>query len=221
MEYLDILLSIDQSEFLKGTKFNEEDITVTNFKKGDIIYDEINGVSSIALIHKGEVSVLFTGDDDKKITINTLKPGSCFGISNLLFKHKLDTTLECKGDVTIIYIPKEIVVKAMESDAKLAMRYGAHCNEKISFLLGKIEFFTIHNAREKFIKYLLDNKNGDGIVSLSSTRENLALDIGISRAALYRELKHFQELSFISLNKASILINNESELYNILNQYNK
>ncbi len=183
MEYLDIMTSIDQSQFLSGANFKPETVTIKNFKKGDIVLDELDGVPSIALIHSGDVFVCFISEDNKKTIVNTLSAGSCFGISNLLFNHKLDTTLECKNDVTIIYIPKKEVVKAMENDAKLAMKYGAHCNEKISFLLKKIEFFTIQSAREKFIKFLLNNKNEKNIVDLGGKREEIALKIGISRAA--------------------------------------
>ncbi len=216
MEYLDIMTSIDQSEFLSGTSFKPEAVTVKDFKKGDVIFDEVNSVPSIALIHSGEVFVCFMNEDNKKTIVNTLSQGSCFGISNLLFNHKLDTTLECKTDVTIIYIPKKEVVKAMENDAKLAMRYGAHCNEKISFLIKKIEFFTIQSAREKFIKFLLSNKNDDNTINLGIKREEIALKIGISRAALYREIKHLQNQNAIILTKSDIKICDEEILHSIL-----
>ncbi len=213
MNYIEILVSIDQSEFLSGVKFKEDDVTVVNFKKGDIVYDELNGVSSIALIHSGEVQVLIDNDDKKPTIVNTLRQGSCFGISNLLFNHKLDTILKCKTDTIILYIPKEVVRMAMSKDASLAMRYGAHCNEKISFLIKKLEFFTLQSAREKLIKFLTENKNEDNKIFLDSTKDNLASNIGISRAGLYRELSHFQKIGAIAFSKSEILIKDESLFY--------
>ncbi len=212
MDYLEIMLSIDQSQFLAGVKFQETDVTVVDFKKGDIIYDEINNIPAIALIHSGEVNVLLDNDDKKSTVVNTLKAGSCFGISNLLFHHKLDTNLKCKTDTTIIYIPKEIVRAEMAKDAKLAMRYGAFCNEKINFLIKKLEFFTLQSAREKLIAFLMENKDENGIVPLESTKENLAASINISRAGLYRELSRLQHLGAVNLNKTDIHIKDEALL---------
>ncbi len=218
MEISEIKASIEQSTFLSGYSFLSENALVRHYEKGCIVYDEVDGMPCVALIHTGEVAVLFACADGREIHLNTLKRGHCFGVSNLLCAQELCSTLQCKTAVTIIYIAKNTVVQTMEKSASLAMRYAGHCNEKINFLIHRIELLTIQSSREKVIRHLLLQKNEENRVCFGCTKERLASYLGISRAAIYRELRFLQSKNLITLGKNAVFILDESALIQIIEQ---
>ncbi len=218
MDISEIKTSIEQSSFLSGYSFLAANALIRHYEKGCTVYDEADGIPCIALIHAGEVAVLFAGVDGREIHLNTLERGHCFGVSNLLCAQELCSTLQCKTAVSIIYIPKITVVREMEKSASLAMRYAGHCNEKINFLIHRIELLTIQSSREKVIRYLLLQQNQDNQVCFGCTRELLASYLGISRAALYREFRFLQSKNLITLGKSAVFILDESALIQIIKQ---
>ncbi len=187
-------------------------------KKGSVIDDRLEGIPCVVLIESGEIAVHVSGLDGKRTHLSTLSPGECFGISNLLSERELDTQLRCKTAATAIYIPKSLITNAMRQNPELAMRYAAHCNEKINFLIGRIEALTLQSASAKLASYLLRHQDNDNKHTLTTTRERFASYLGISRAALYREFSLLEEMGAIELSGRSIYIKDDETLKNIINK---
>ena len=80
----------------------------------------------------------------------------------------------------------------MEQDAGLSLRYAKLCNEKLQFLLRRIELLTMQSCRGRVIAHLLASQDLNGRVMLTGSREDLARQLGVSRAALFRELAALQ-----------------------------
>ncbi len=208
--------TIAKSVFLNGCGFLCESSFVLEHKKGSFVYDIIDGVSYVGLIAEGEVTVHLVADYGGETHLSTLLPEGCFGVSNLLCDRPLETTLRCKGLVKIIYIPKSEIISEMKKNPGLAMRYASHCNDKITFLLKRINSFTMQTGSKRLAKHLLQQGGNNTVVTLTTTREKFASYLGISRAALYRELAALESKGAVELNEKSIIIKDEQILANIL-----
>ena len=74
---------------------------------------------------------------------------------------------------------------------------AAVCSEKIQFLLKRIELLTMQSCRGRVIAFLLAHGKEGGEVIFRGSREDLARHLGVSRAALFRELAALQTMGAI------------------------
>lgn len=176
----------------------------------------------MVLVVKGKIEVYSIAMDGKEVLLSLLKEGDCFGISNLfLADTELPTVLMCATDAEVLLIPKHLLIEAMKANGELAIRYATVYNEKIQFLLQKIESLTMQSGKCKVAEYLLSHTNERDIAVLEHSKEHLASALGISRASLFRELSYFQNEDIISQEREGIRINNRSRLEAILHQSDK
>ncbi|MFI3177724.1 MAG: Crp/Fnr family transcriptional regulator [Eubacteriales bacterium] len=210
---------LTSNHIIGDAKISRDCMRVQEFEAGQEVLDHIDGIDCIGIIACGRVQVKAVSLDGKDIHLNTLEEGDCFGISNLLTMSALQTTLSSVDQTTILYIPKENLLTAMEEDANLAIRYAKYCNERIQFLLQRIEFLTVQTAKNKLILYLLAQSDDQGTISLECRREELANRFGISRAALFRELSYLQKEGVLQSTKGNLTIMNLAKLKELAREY--
>lgn len=204
------------SPFLAGASLPLERVTSKRFHAGQIISDRPGGVSSVGMIVSGQVEVYSVALDGKDVQLNTLTAGECFGVCNLLAGTELETVLRCGEDTEVLYIPKPALLACMERDAGLAMRYAVLCNRKLQFLLRRIELLTMQSCRGRLIAHLLERQDEKGMVRITGSREDLARRLGVSRAALFRELSALQSMGAVEVGGNSIRIENRPFLEELL-----
>ena len=185
------------SPFLAGASLPLEQVTSKRFRAGQIISDKPSGVSSVGMIVSGRVEVYSVALDGKDVQLNALTAGECFGVCNLMASAELETVLRCGEETEVLYIPKAVLLSCMEQDAGLAMRYAALCNRKLQFLLRRIELLTMQSCRGRVIAHLLAGQDRNGCVKPTGSREDLARQLGVSRAALFRELAALQSMGVL------------------------
>ena len=185
------------SPFLAGASLPLEQVTSKRFRAGQIISDKPSGVSSVGMIVSGRVEVYSVALDGKDVQLNALTAGECFGVCNLMASAELETVLRCGEETEVLYIPKAVLLSCMEQDAGLAMRYAALCNWKVQFLLRRIELLTMQSCRGRVIAHLLAGQDRNGCVKPTGSREDLARQLGVSRAALFRELAALQSMGVL------------------------
>lgn len=214
----EIQSTLEACPLLRGCGIAPEHMTARKFRCGQIISDRAEGRSSVGLVASGQVDVYSVAMDGRDVQLNVLEPGECFGISNLLSPADLETVLRCRTETVLLFLPKEILIAAMENDAALAMRYAAHCNQKIQFLIHRIELLTIQSCRGKVIEYLLSQKERDDMVRPNCSREDLARRLGVSRAALFRELSYLQGRGLLASEGSAIVLLDKTGLEQLLYQ---
>lgn len=94
--------------------------------------------------------------------------------------------------------------------------YAALCNRKIQFLLRRIELLTMQSCRGRLIAHLLEQQDEVGVVKITGSREDLARRLGVSRAALFRELSALQSMGTVSVDGNSITVEDRPLLEELL-----
>lgn len=216
MEQAVLQEKLTSSPFLAGASLPPEQVTAKGFRAGQIISDRPGGVSSVGMIVSGRVEVYSVALDGKDVQLNALTAGECFGVCNLLADTELETVLRCGEETEVLYIPKAVLLACMERDAGLAMRYAALCNRKLQFLLRRIELLTMQSCRGRLIAHLLERQDEKGVVRLAGSREDLARRLGVSRAALFRELSVLQSMGAVSVDGNSITVEDRPLLEELL-----
>lgn len=216
MSVCDLQKKLSCSPLLEGVPLREQDVLEKRFSAGQIIGDHLGEMPAVGLILSGRVEVYSVALDGKDVQLNTLAVGECFGISNLFSDMALETVLRCAEATRILYISKAALRSLMERDPALALRYADVCNRKIQFLLRRIELLTMQSCRGRVIAFLLARQDTQGVVQLSGSRENLACQLGVSRAALFRELSSLQAQGWIRAEGSRITVCSRTGLEELL-----
>ncbi|MDO4800362.1 MAG: Crp/Fnr family transcriptional regulator [Bacillota bacterium] len=182
---------------------------------GQLVSDEVGGIASVGIVRSGRIDVYSVAPDGRDVQLNSLYAGDCFGISNLLAEAELPTMLKCGEHAEVIYIAKARFQSLLRSDAQLALAYAELCNQKIQFLLRRIELLTIQSCRGKLIAFFLSQPDVAEIV-LHGSREDLAARIGVSRATLFRELSALQSMGLIHAEASVVRILDRDALEDLL-----
>ena len=195
------------SDLFKNTKICKDKVEF--YKKGQFISSKYCGI-----VLDGIIQVYSVSFDGCATLLSQLNKGDCFGISDLFSSDTLQTTLKCTEDCSILCVPKESILREINDNPEFALKMVKLYNQKIQFLLGRIEDLTIQSARKKLALYLINMSDDNGEIVFYS-REDIANYIGISRASLFRELLFFKKQNIISLsgNKLDILNKNSLILY--------
>lgn len=183
-----VAAAMDGSPFLHGIAFDPQAITVRHIVKGQQATDHEGRTPCVVLVARGTVDAYSTAIDGREVRLSTLGPGDAFGVCNLFAAHDLPTQLRSRDEGLLALLPKELVAQAILANPETARHYMLLCNEKIQFLIGRIEELTMQTARSKLLDYLMLHADKNGIVHLQGSREELAGHLGISRASLFREI---------------------------------
>ena len=211
--------AVAASPLFHGCKRYVDSMSVKVFRKGQIVSDRQMGQEILGLVVRGSVEVYSIAMDGREIMLSQLKRGDCFGIINLFTNTELPTVLKCGRDTTLLTIPKKKLLELMKNDKELTLRYACICNEKMQFLIKRIEFLTMQSGRNKLIQYLLMRPEQEGLIGLECSKESLASMLGISRASLFRELACLQERKLIDQEPGGIRIRNREQLETILYEW--
>ncbi len=90
--------------------------------------------------------------------------------------------------------PKNILLKELERDPKLARAFTARLAQQVMALRTRLEQRNILSARERLRHFLTLNLGADGqTVEFSGTLKELAADLGLTHETLYRTLADMEK----------------------------
>lgn len=189
-----------------GCEFDASALTVQSFKRGEAVGDTLDGEPVIGIIAKGQVGVFGISPGESEVSLSSLGAGEAFGISNLFTQNELETRLVCRERTDIVFVPKQAFLRMLAANPALAERYMTLLNGKIRFLIRRIALLTAHSGRAKLVDYLLTNADRHNTVQLGCSKEQLAKLLGMSRAALFRELAALSAAGLICVERSRITL---------------
>ncbi len=170
----------------------KEDGFIRRLRKGVLV----DGSSDYTIgILDGTINVMCQVADDKRIMISKLKAGDIFGISDLFISNEIMTVLECGENSELLMIRKDLFRKKLIENPEALEEYCRIMNSKIHFLIERIAGISAKSARSSIALAILN-----GSYKKYRTRDELASALGISRAALFRELSALTKEGIIQKN---------------------
>lgn len=167
---------------------------IVNYEKDRLIYSRNSFRRCLGIILDGTVRVLKENADGHYIIINTLGAGSIFGAAALYNDEKeYATELRVVEPCRIIFFTQRLISRGIERDHRLAENYIRYLSERILFLNRKIGFLTAGTAEQRLASFLADNLSESNFTELPLSMTQLASELNISRASLYRAVDSLVE----------------------------
>lgn len=166
-----------------------------SYSRGSVVFSAENYRPVLCLIIKGEARVT-----KRNTVISRLCEGDIFGAAFLYnSRTPFENTVTAVAPLKVIIIKKEGANRLIESDSRTAFNYISYLSERVSFLNGKIESYTMPSAEDKLLLYLRKNcKKNSGECEISVSMTELSGVLQISRASLYRVLEALEREGKIS-----------------------
>ncbi len=155
-----------------------------SYCKGDTIYTPHTAKRALAMILQGHVRV-FQG----RVPMNDLVEGDVFGAAALFCTNEeFPSTIVAESACRVMYIPQETVVLWMKEVPQVAENYVGFLSDRIRFLNRRLATLTAGQADGKLWRYLLANRDAEGVVYVTDGMTALADRLDMGRSSLYRSL---------------------------------
>lgn len=186
------------SQLVSSAKSRTE---VVFFQKGNPIYTRENYRPAIGFILSGVAVVQKEG----QLVLHTLCQGDCFGVAALFHPTDYVSCIIAKTDTYVLFLPDTLLLELFRQDSRVAVNYIAFLSQRIHFLNNKIDSFAAPSAQMSLQAYLRNNLQ-DSAVSVDSGYSQLARQLNMGRASLYRSLDALEQQGIIRRENRQILV---------------
>lgn len=212
-KYLSLIKSNELFMEISNEKILEvissDSVTISSYKKSNIIHLEGECCISLDIILKGEVIIQRIDEDGNVLTIVDFHSGDSIG-GNLLFSNQpyYPMTIIAKAETQILHLNKNLVLDLCQFNKAFLTGYLAAISDKTTILSNKIKTISLKSIRTSIIEYLkyeyyLQNSNK---IRLTMTKKELAERLGVQRTSLSRELNKMKITGLIDYDSQSITI---------------
>ncbi len=187
------------SELLMRKMASAPDCELKLYADGDCIYSPENFRRSLGIILEGSARVSIRNADGRKIVMNTLHTGQMLG-GAALFNSNESYIYEIRAleDTKILFFPQRIILRGVERESRFAENYISYLSDRVLFLNRKISILTAGSAELRLANFFADNLSDAYYMELPLPMNQLASQLCISRASLYRALDTLLEAGAVS-----------------------
>ena len=221
-------LSRSNSIFAHLTKEELEEVNLCKstetFRRGSIIYREGSRINGCYCIHHGIIKIYKTGIDGKEQIIRFAKAGDLIAFRSVLSNELACTTAEVLDDATTFFIPHDTLIYLVKNNGNFSMELMQLTCRELGEANSYITDIAQKTVRERLAEILVQLKNdfgldGNNVLQISLTREELANIVGTATESVIRLLSEFRQDHLIELNGRKIKILDEPGLIRIGNLY--
>ena len=182
------------------------------FSRGEVLCAPQKPARELAILLSGEVAVTGTSG----VQLNILRAGASFGAAGLFGGEGEAYVNTLTGHTAGEYaaISEQTLLSLFEALPRTAVNYITYLSGRVRFLAQRIEGFTAGGAPAKLALYLL--KQGKNHVMIPGGCVQLARELGIGRASLYRAFSVLEAHGVIARHERQIDILKQNELAHFL-----
>lgn len=192
---------------------------ITSYSKDETIASEGDKCSNIGIILEGSVEIKKFFASGKTITIAKFTRSDIFG-EVIIFSdmNKYPSTIIASDSCKILFISKDDIIKLCKLDNVILNNFMGLLSNKILMLNKKLKNLSYETLRQKITSLLLENYyvNNKNIFQISSSRKEMAEELGIPRPSLSRELVNMKKDGLIDFHKNAFKILNLEAMEDVL-----
>jgi CRP-like cAMP-binding protein len=182
-----------------------------SYKRGSIIYQEGNRMKGFYCVQSGITKIYKTGFDGKEQIIRFAKSGDIIGYRSVMSNEPACTTAEVLEACTLCHIPAELLMELVKTNGFFAVELMKLTCKELGEANSYITDIAQKTVKERLAEILihLDKEfgvNGEGVLNISLTREELSNIVGTATESIIRLLSEFKTDQLIELNGRKIKI---------------
>lgn len=188
-------------------------VKMVTCQKGYIFYRPEEKAEVLFLLKKGKVQVYTITSEGKRLTIETISPGTFFGEMPLTAQTMHQAFAEAVEDSLICVLSRSDMERLLLEKPQVALRLVDSLSRRLEETRAKLEEATLKNAMVRVCRSLL--RFAQGTSELELTHQELADSIGLYRETVTNVLNRLQSQGLVELGKKKITILDRVELQKI------
>ncbi|MEG0249610.1 MAG: Crp/Fnr family transcriptional regulator [Peptostreptococcus sp.] len=169
----------------------------TNYRKGDIILNESDPVSSIRIIRDGRVKINTYDIDGKETILDILTKGDIIGEDVFLDNTTSPFNYTCLTSVKICEIKKEYFIDLMLTHPQAAINLINNLSKKLNLANERIQILTENDALLRLSSFLLSREFRLKGENIKLSLDDIAASINLRKETVSRKLNELQDLDLI------------------------
>lgn len=199
----------------------EDNISVVDYKKGDVIYKELECPRYLVFLVFGKVKIHKEGINHRNQIVRVIKPGGMFGFRAFFAGQEYETTAIAFEDSTVAFLPLDVVSDLIMNNPNVAMFFVKDLCVKLGDADQRTINLTQKHIRGRLADALLFLKDSYGVEADGCTlcvhvsREELANVSNMTTSNAIRTLSAFAEDRLVAIEGKKVKIIDEDGLRGI------
>ena len=212
--------SFSKSHFCDLTKNHIDLVDKTKshlfFKKGQIIFSELEPAQGIYCITKGVVRLNHVDQSGKETILKLYEPGNILGYGSFFQPYAYRGTAIAYDDCEICYIPEDTIKKLLKSSPELTANFLKQIIGELYKTEERMRSFVAKSVQSRVAEALI--YFNDKVPNTKWTRKDLADWMGTTPESVMRTLSAFEDQSLISQEGRLVKLLNKEALSEIAQQ---
>jgi CRP-like cAMP-binding protein len=190
------------------------------YDRGDTIYLEDDEPQGLYCLMAGSAAVLKTDEEGEIALLHIADAGETLGYRSLLSNDTHSTTCEAITRCTVCAIPGSVVRQLLEVNPKLGLGFFTHAAREMREV-AELHLRTVTGTIRLRLAYFLmtqrknhgKRQNGDLVIDLPVSKQEIAAMIGIRPETLSREIQKMRSDGIADFMDHSVKISNPDEFF--------
>ncbi len=191
----------------------------TSYPEGAVLFAEEEAPRGVFVLCKGRVKLSMTSCDGKTVILKIVNPGEVLGLNATVSGKPYHATAETLEPCQVNFVKREDFLRLLREHAEASLRVAQELSNEYQVACEQIRSLGLsHSVPQRLARFLLDScakgqETKQGIrVKLALTHEEIGQAIGTSRETVTRTFGEFKNKQVVSLNGASLVIQNKAAL---------
>lgn len=192
--------------------------SMQSYRKSDFIYSHDGDCLGILLVLKGQLRIYIQSDDSREVTLFRLGPGQVCTLSAscIIREITFDISIAAEEDTTLLTTGIQCFRRLMDKNISVQNYVYKHTAESFSDAMWALTEILFSSFDKRLAGYLLEESWRTHSLTLSTTHEQIARNLGSAREVVSRMLKYFEKERIVQLSRGSVKITDPARLEKIL-----
>jgi CRP/FNR family transcriptional regulator, dissimilatory nitrate respiration regulator len=185
---------------------DEQTLERRSLAQNEVLFRQGDKVAAIYFIETGRLRLDRQTFDGRRLVLGTTLAGEFF-VEAALFADIFHCDAVATEPSRVRIYPKELVLNALRTDPTAAISFLAFMAHQVIEVRQRLELVKVRSAKERVLLYLdLNAETDDRIVNLRGQLQDIASELGLTRAVLYRTLASLERAGAIERTDARIVL---------------
>lgn len=190
-----------------------------SLSRGAILYREGDRSNGVYVVLEGRAKLYVNSAQGKILVLGFFGPGTILGLASAILGRDHAATAETLQPTRVLFVPREELLREIESDASAARQTAELVSEACFFMLSKLKTVDLsESARQKLARCLLgllahsSDPNNEIALHLDLNQETIAQMVGLSRETVSRLLSRFRRRRILDWKRSGLIIRDRKAL---------
>lgn len=192
---------------------------IRDFKKGDIVFFEMEKDDTFYLILDGVVGIFVESEGGKEKILSILGKGNFFGEMAILEGKPRSAGVRVLEDARFLILGKKNFLNMITKEPKLSLNVIVEMSRRLRYTDQQIKDLIFRDAVSRLARSILvlsdefgKKKDGDIVIDFAITHQSIAEITGLARETVSRVFTRFEEENVLKIEKHRITIHGIEKL---------